>query len=159
MGGHGISIGNNAEVERIFTVEEVRQYGQLIGDNNPIHQQSSSDHSFPGVIVHGMLTASLFSSIFGTLIPGSIYRSQQLLFDAPVYCNERVVGRVEVTKIKDLRKGVLVTCDTLVIKHPIEQKQQNTSNNPVKGSNGKGVDNYLIKCVRGEATVWLPGVK
>ena len=81
-------------MKRIFSNKQVQEYGQLISDNNPIHQEINmsninkiDDHnktSSSNVIVHGMLSASLFSSIFGTLIPGSYYSSQNLIFQTPV---------------------------------------------------------------------------
>ena len=63
------------QIERTFTEKEVEQFGRLIGDLNPIHigidGKEKENHK---IIVHGMLTASLFSSIFGTLIPGEFYQ-------------------------------------------------------------------------------------
>ena len=62
----------------------MEQYGTLIGDMNPIHigdsfkdgrkldSKNKECDSSRTIIVHGMLTASLFSSIFGTLIPGEL---------------------------------------------------------------------------------------
>lgn len=100
-----------------------------------------------------MLSASLFSSIFGTLIPGSVYRSQNLYFQTPVYSDEQVIGLVEVVKVKNIRnRGVNVTCNTNVYKN-VEQLE------------GKPPDKFLIAiresndvvvCVSGEATVWIP---
>ena len=146
-------------MKRIFSNQQVQEYGQLISDNNPIHQEINmsninkiDDHnktSSSNVIVHGMLSASLFSSIFGTLIPGSLYRSQNLIFHTPVYSNEYVVGKVQVTKIKDLRRGLLVTCDTTAY-----QRDLSTS---ATGDNGD--IEKSIKCIQGNAEVWLPGVK
>jgi acyl dehydratase len=94
--------------------------------------------------VHGILTASVFSSIFGTLIPGSIYRSQKLVFQSPVYSNESIIGRVQVTKVKDMKsRGLMVTCDTIVYKNYDGSK------------NIQDCDNAIV-CISGEATVWLP---
>ena len=142
------------QVHRIFTPEQVTEYGHLIGDNNPIHQTNDREldsTSFPDdkdkVIVHGMLTGSLFSSIFGTLIPGSIYRNQTMIFHSPIYCDESVVGRVRVKKIRDMKsRGVMVTCDTNVFKNCGDTTE-----------NIEDQDDAVV-CISGEATVWLPGV-
>lgn len=115
---------------------------------NPIHQQSNDEPSPKKVIVHGMFSASVFSSIFGTLIPGSLYRSQTLTFNAPVYSDEYVIGRVEVTKVKDLRKGLLVTCDTSIY-------QQIEEDTKIKKDRMEG----MTKCVQGVAEVWIPGLQ
>lgn len=148
--GVGITVGDYAQIKRSFTIEEVNNYGDLIGDNNPIHRNTRtvdhdndyySDKDRRNVIVHGMFTSSLFSSIFGTLIPGSMYRSQQLNFVLPVYTDECIIGKVEVTKVKDLRKGLLVTCDTSVFRCQDDQEE---------------VKSKLTKYVKGSAEVWIP---
>eukprot|EP00804_Cyclotella_cryptica_P025194 CCRYP_016984-RA/>CCRYP_016984-RA protein AED:0.34 eAED:0.36 QI:0/0/0/1/0/0/2/0/101 len=89
-----------------------------------------------GPIVHGMLLSSIFSSIFGTLVPGAIYRSQSLRFCNSVGVGENVTGRVIVQKLKQVSRngnGVLCTCETLVVKGDEE-----------------------VLAVSGEAQVWLP---
>ncbi len=137
-------------MKRIFTASQVQNYGQLISDMNPIHQQSNDEHSPKKVIVHGMFSASVFSSIFGTLIPGSLYRSQTLTFNAPVYSDEDVIGRVEVTKVKDLRKGLLVTCDTSIYQHNVSHEDTKIQTDSIEG---------MTRCVQGVAEVWIPGLK
>lgn len=90
----------------------------------------------PEAIVHGMLVGSLFSSIFGTLIPGSVYRSQRLEFRQPVFANDPIVARVVVLDVRNMKgRGLLVTCDTTIA----------------------SAYDKLVKHVEGEATVWLPG--
>ncbi len=95
--------------------------------------------------MHGMLTASLFSSIFGTLIPGSVYRSQNINFHSPVYSNEIVVGIVRVKEIREMKsRGLLLTCDTNIFK------------NCGKTTVGINKKQNAILCVSGKASVWLP---
>jgi len=129
----------------------VHQFGDLIGDRNPIHRQENakllSDASLERnpQIVHGMLSASLFSSIFGTLIPGSLYRTQSVTFQTPIYSNEAVVGRVVVKKIKHVRRrGIMVTCDTHVFKNCGDTARNVQSNEK------------SVVCISGEASVWIP---
>ena len=166
-GGRDIAVSQYAAVRKIFTADDVLLYGRLIGDLNPIHTRGRVGHTsgqedapssavdLPGdnnlvkirqedgkteAVVHGMLIGSLFSSIFGTLIPGSVYRSQNLVFRAPVFASEPVLGRVEVMDIKKLRgRGSLVTCDTTVVSYPDDEALAKT-------------------CVEGKAEVWLPGI-
>ena len=135
------------QAHRLFTSKEVHLFSQLISDPNPIHQSlnEESDQLSQGKsqIVHGMLTASIFSSIFGTLIPGSIYRSQNILFHSPIYSNEEVIGRVNVKEVKDMKgRGMIVICDTI-----IEKKSDNNKT--------KDYDEMTL-CVSGKASVWLP---
>ena len=140
-GGRGIAVGQHAEVQRLFTPEEIFQYGSLIGDLNPIHLEghgavggdgtagpcsdsaANIDPKFirrrskdgrPQAIVHGMLVGSLFSSTFGTLMPGSVYRSQRLEFRQPVFANDPIVARVLASDVRNMKgRGLLVTCDSI----------------------------------------------
>ena len=102
------------------------------------------------MIVHGMLVASIFSSIIGTLIPGAIYRSQNITFHSSVLVNEIVIGRVDVTKLRVITKEnierILMTCKTAVRKEKIIDNHE--ENNDTKKE--------LILCVTGEAKVLLP---
>jgi acyl dehydratase len=93
----------------------------------------------PEAVVHGMLVASLFSSIFGTLIPGCIYKNQRLEFRQPVFVGDTIIAKVEVTDVRNMKgRGSLVTCDTNII--------SNVSDSV-----------HSTAFVDGEAKVWLPG--
>ena len=124
-------------------------------------------------IVHGMLLSSLFSCIFGSLIPGSVYRKQTLYFHKPVFTGELVIGQVTVLNVKQMRirrsndnegsqtknlGGVLVTCDTQILKEL--EITLDSSKNKIHNSQHDGDKEVnLIKCVTGQAEVWLPGVQ
>lgn len=158
LNGNGIEIGQFAECHASFSQQDVKTFGTLICDMNPVHFpwiDQKKEHEFLDVqhmqmrqrpIVHGMLLSSLFSSIFGTLIPGSIYRSQSLRFRNSVGVGEKITGRVIVQKLKQVGRngnGVLCTCETLVVK----AKDVLSSNN--------SCDDEVI-AISGEAQVWLP---
>lgn len=65
-------------------------------------------------VVHGIFVSSLFSAIFGTLSPGCVYMNQTLQFSNPVFVDDRVIGRVDIEKIRKWRKGgVVVQCRTI----------------------------------------------
>jgi 3-hydroxybutyryl-CoA dehydratase len=57
-------------------------------------------------IAHGFLTASLFSTVLGTKLPGPgcIYLSQSLKFRAPVMIGDEVVATGKITSL-DPEKG------------------------------------------------------
>lgn len=85
-------------------------------------------------LVHGMLVSSIFSSIFASLVPGSIYINQTLQFATPIFAGDTIVGRVEIEKIRKWRKGgVVVQCVTQVFSK-VER----------------------IPLIKGVANVWLP---
>ena len=60
-------IGEEAKTTRVFSQEDVERFAELSGDHNPIHLDNTYAQSsfFQGRIVHGMLVASLISSILG----------------------------------------------------------------------------------------------
>jgi acyl dehydratase len=175
--GKGVAVNQYAEVRRTFTAADVIQFSHLVGDFNPLHSStvpsdnahiplpmfvnsgfiqrdatagSDSDTTATSMkpLVHGMLSSSLFSCIFGTLIPGSIYRSQVLHFRHPIFAQDAVMGRVQVTNVRPIsgrsKGGLLVICDTtVVVLDPADEGQDN----PQK--RGK-------LCIEGHAHVWLP---
>ena len=97
-----------------FTQEEVNQFAKVTGDNNPVHTDAAfaANTIFKRPIMHGMLSASLFSKVFGTLFPGegTIYLKQSLSFLKPMYVDtayEAVFTVKEV--IKDKNRAVVET--------------------------------------------------
>jgi acyl dehydratase len=72
-----------------FSQEEVNRFAEITGDRNPVHTNAeyAAKTMFKKPIMHGMLGASLFSKVFGTLFPGegTIYLKQELQFLRPMY--------------------------------------------------------------------------
>jgi acyl dehydratase len=102
-----------------FSQEEVNAFAKVTGDNNPVHTDAAyaAKTMFKKPIMHGMLSASLFSKVFGTLFPGegTIYLKQSLSFLKPMYVDtpyEAVFTVKEV--IKDKNRAVVET----LIKNP-----------------------------------------
>ena len=100
-----IKVGDSASITKIFTEEEVRQFATISGDTNPIHldKDFAVTSVFGQRIVHGMLTASLFSALLGAKLfeDGAIYLGQTLTFKAPVLLGEEVTASVEIIKIRE----------------------------------------------------------
>ena len=109
-----VSVGSYIELKHTFTQEDVNQFSQLMGDNNPIHINPiyAEGTIFKGTIVHGIFVSSLFSTIFGRSIPGSIYVNQNVNFKKPVHVGAEVTARIEVVNIENKKKGNLMTCST-----------------------------------------------
>ncbi|MCP4577492.1 MAG: MaoC family dehydratase, partial [Deltaproteobacteria bacterium] len=63
---------------------------------------------FKGRIVHGMLTASLWSTLVGTRLPGPgcAYMSQEMKFLKPVHVGETVTARITVAEIEPEKQRV-----------------------------------------------------
>ena len=106
-----IKIGQSAEFLKIISEEEIKKFAQLTGDNNPIHldDQYAKKTMFKKRIAHGLLTASLISTVIATKLPGpgSIYLDQSLKFLAPVYIGDQIRIFVKVTK-KNIEKRIVM---------------------------------------------------
>ena len=98
-------IGQFAEITRTFESSDVNQFAKLSGDTNPIHLDAAyaQTSAFGAQIVHGMLVSSLFSTLFGTQLPGEgvVYLGQTLQFRAPVYFGDTITARVELIKVRE----------------------------------------------------------
>lgn len=109
-----------------FSQDEVNRFAEVTGDKNPVHLNAdyAAKTMFKKPIMHGMLSASLFSKVFGTLFPGegTIYLKQSLSFMKPMYVDvkyEAVFTVKEVvldknraiveTLIKDKTTGIVCT--------------------------------------------------
>lgn len=80
-----------------FSQEQVNKFAEITGDNNPIHVnlEYGKKSIFGRNIIHGFLTGSVFSKVFGTEWPGegTVYLSQSLIFKAPAFVNETYIAR------------------------------------------------------------------
>lgn len=109
-----VRVGLSAEVTHAFSQEHVNQFAGLCGDNNPLHSdpEFAKTTMFKGTIVHGIFVSSLFSTLFGRSISGSVYVSQNLSFKKPVHVGVPITARMEIINIEDRRLGRLMTCST-----------------------------------------------
>ena len=93
-------IGQEEKISRVFTEKDVKIFADISGDQNPIHVDPVYAEStyFGCRIVHGMLVASLISSVLGNKLPGpgSIYIHQDISFKAPVYIGDQITACVKV---------------------------------------------------------------
>jgi 3-hydroxybutyryl-CoA dehydratase len=99
-----MNIGDAAELTRSFTGADVEAFAALTGDINPIHLDDAyaATTRFQRRIVHGMLVSGLVSAVLGTRLPGpgAIYMNQSLKFTAPVYLDDAITARVELTSLR-----------------------------------------------------------
>jgi len=111
-----IKVGMTSSYTRTITDEDVKKFAEVSGDNNPIHldEEYAKNSRFKKRIAHGLMTASFFSTIFGTKFPGkgSIYISQNVEFKRPVYLGDTVVATVLVKTVDEVKKRAVfeTTC-------------------------------------------------
>jgi acyl dehydratase len=95
--------GQHASFSKTFTDEDVEHFIEITGDTNPLHvdDEFAAGTPFGRRIIHGMLTASLFSTMVGMLLPGTgaIYRSQTIRFLLPVYVGDTVTAHFVVRSV------------------------------------------------------------
>jgi acyl dehydratase len=99
--------GQHASFRKTFTDEDVRRFIEITGDTNPLHvdDEFAARTRFGRRILQGMLTASLFSTMVGMLLPGTgaIYRSQTIRFLLPVHVGDTVTAHFVVRSIDRAR--------------------------------------------------------
>ncbi|NHQ88170.1 MaoC family dehydratase [Iodobacter sp. HSC-16F04] len=103
-----------AEYRKTLTEADIVLFAGISGDNNPMHidEEYALATRFGGRIVHGMLSASLISTVIGTRLPGpgAIYMGQNLKFLKPVKIGDTVTARVTVSEVlPDKQRARLLT--------------------------------------------------
>ena len=98
-----IQVGDTASLERRVGQRDIQLFAAVSGDVNPAHVDAlyaNSSH-FHGIIAHGMLGASLISTVLGTRFPGpgTIYLGQSLKFLKPVHIGDVLTVTVTVASI------------------------------------------------------------
>lgn len=98
-------VGDSAETTKKITEADIQAFAEVTGDHNPIHldDEFAKSTRFGRRIAHGMLTASLISSVLANKLPGegSVYLGQSLQFVAPVFPGDEVTVRITVKQIRD----------------------------------------------------------
>lgn len=119
-----LSVGMSSVYSKTVTEADIIMFAGVSGDTNPVHldEAFAAETPFKGRIAHGMLGASLLSTVFGTKLPGPgcIYVSQDLRFKAPVRIGDTVVAKVTISEIVPEKRRVTFACecrvgDTVVI--------------------------------------------
>ncbi len=98
-----LKVGQKAFLKKTVTEEDLNHFIAITGDENPLHvDESFAEQTFFGQrIAHGMLSASLFSTLVGMHIPGigAIYKSQTLEFLLPVFIGDTLCAWFEIVAI------------------------------------------------------------
>jgi len=106
-----ITPGMSASMSHVVTDGDVRKFAEVSGDHNPVHldEDYAKDSRFGRRIAHGLFSASFFSGLFGTKLPGRgcVYAAQNLKFRRPVYIGDTVVATVTVLSVDAIKKRVL----------------------------------------------------
>lgn len=103
-GGDSPRAGETYERRRTFTVEDVRAFGELSGDQQPIHTEPD-EHG--RLITQGLLTATLPTQIGGEL--EVLARSVTLEFERPVYTGQEITCVWTTETVTESSAGIELT--------------------------------------------------
>ena len=109
-----IEIGETASLVRFVRTDDIRLFAAMSGDVNPAHLDElyAETDIFGHVVVHGMWTAALLSTLLGTRLPGpgTVYLGQDIRFRRPVAPGDTVTAIVTATEKRADKR--IVTFDT-----------------------------------------------
>jgi phosphate acetyltransferase len=109
-----LAVGDAAQIMRVFTQDDVELFAKVSGDVNPTHLDPdyAEGTKYHGIVAHGMLGGSLFSTVLGTLLPGAgtIYIGQDLRFLRMVKPGDILTARVVVREKHADKKRVVLDC-------------------------------------------------
>lgn len=96
-------IGDTATFTKTITETDIALFAGVSGDFYPLHVDAeyAKTTRFKQRAAHGMLTASLLSTVNGMLLqkPGGLFVSQTLRFLRPVFIGDTLTARSEVIEI------------------------------------------------------------
>jgi len=111
------NVGDSAEITKKIEQADIEAFADVTGDHNPVHvdEAFAQQTRFGRRIAHGMLTASLISSVLANKLPGegSVYLGQTLQFVAPVFPGDEVTARVTVKAVREGKP--IVTLETICV--------------------------------------------
>ena len=111
------NVGDSAEVTKTIDQADIDAFAAITGDHNPVHvdEAFAQQTRFGRRIAHGMLTASLISSVLANKLPGegSVYLGQTLKFVAPVFPGDEVTARVTVKAVREDKP--ILTLETICV--------------------------------------------
>ena len=110
--------GMSAVFSKTVTEADLLMFAGVSGDTNPLHldEDFASRTMFESRIAHGMLTASLISTVLGTRLPGpgAVYVSQSIRFLAPVRIGDTVIARAQIAELVEEKRRVRMTTVCMV---------------------------------------------
>ena len=103
-----LHLGESASFTKTFYKEDADKFALLTGDRNRLHtdREFVEKQWFARPVVHGVLTASLISTVMSMVLPGhgTILMSENLEFINPVYFGDTVEATVTFTSFRETKK-------------------------------------------------------
>lgn len=88
-----LEVGVSASYSQTITEADVVIFAGVSGDKNPVHvnEECAAQSRYKRRIAHGLISASFFSVLLGTKLPGSgcVYAFQNPVFKRAVYIQDQ----------------------------------------------------------------------
>jgi 3-hydroxybutyryl-CoA dehydratase len=111
------SVGEAVTFSKTITEADVVLFSGVSGDTYPLHVDAeyAKTTRFGQRVVHGMLSASLLSTVSGIMLgtPGGIYVEQSLHFRRPVFIGDTLTARAEIVSLD--AGGRRLHCTTTIV--------------------------------------------
>lgn len=105
-----LKIGDQASFSKTIAESDVYMFAGITGDMNPAHvnRVEAENGLFHGHVAHGILVASLISTVLGMKLPGpgTVYMGQELRFMRPVYLGDTITANAVVEAIDPGKKMI-----------------------------------------------------
>ena len=110
-----LEINDTGTYTRTITERDITAFADACGDYSPLHMDESFARAsvFGHRVAHGMLTASIISTVLGSEIPGlgTIFCELHIKFFKPVFIHDTVTATATLTEIiSPQRVRLLVAC-------------------------------------------------
>jgi 3-hydroxybutyryl-CoA dehydratase len=106
------AVGDTTTFSKTISEADILLFAAVSGDNYPLHVDAeyAKTTRFGQRAAHGMLTASLLSTVVGLMLqkPGGIYVEQSLRFRAPVFIGDTLTATAELTELIPQRRRMRV---------------------------------------------------
>jgi 3-hydroxybutyryl-CoA dehydratase len=97
------AVGDRATFSKTITEADIALFAAVSGDFYPLHVDAeyAKTTRFKQRAAHGMLSASLLSTVNGALldVPGGIYVAQTINFKRPVFIGDTLTATSEVVEL------------------------------------------------------------
>jgi len=102
---HCLKDGESASLIRKITSEDLKVFGNLVEDHNPVHFQPGG-----GGIVHGTLLLGIVSGLMASKLPGpgTVLTNMTANFVSPCPCPSTVEVRVVLGRVRKITKAEFV---------------------------------------------------
>jgi acyl dehydratase len=117
--GKIVDVGYTSELKVKVTSEHIDLFAKVSGDYNPIHvdEEYAKKSRFGRRIAHGMLSAGFISRALVDGLNGEgIYLSQNLKFVNPVFIDDELIVKLQVTNLRRDTKKEILTVSTNIEK-------------------------------------------